>query len=195
MKMTFTDREIIEALKEGGGKEDRCLHFLYKEYKGLIQHFIEKNSGTKEEAKDVFQDALIAVYENIKSGKFKGESKLSSYLYSIARFMWFNRLKRKNIEWKIMDLQSVDEVEESHIVALLEEEKWAAIQGFFGELGAQCKRILIYSIYQGYNMKEISELMDYENEQVARNKKYKCLKKLKTLIAQRPEIIQLLKQE
>ena len=194
MKKTFTDREIIDALRKGGSKEDQVLRFLYQEYKGMIQQFINKNNGSSEEGKDVFQDALIALYENIKSGKFKGDSTISSYLYSIARFMWLNRLKRKNIEWKILDSQPKADIEDSHLPSLLEKESQQKVMDLFAQLGEQCKTILVYAIYREYNMREISQKMNYENEQVARNKKYKCLKRLKALIAKQPGLIGLLKK-
>ena len=53
-------------------------------------------------------------------------------------------------------------------------------------LGEVCKKILVLFYYEGLSMKEILNSMDYENEQVVRNKKYKCLKQLTEMINEDP---------
>jgi len=193
MNQKYSDREIINAIRRGGLQEERYLKFLYQKNKTAVMDLIVKNNGSQAEAKDVFQDAVVALYENIKSSKFRGESALGSYLYSIARFMWLNRLKRKSIEQKFLDTQAPEKIADSHLNAMLDAEKKQKIIAIFQSLGEQCKEILVYSIYYEYSMKEIFEKMDYKNEQVVRNKKSKCMKQLKEMIKVRPEILSILK--
>ena len=50
------------------------------------------------------------------------------------------------------------------------------------ELGENCKKILLLFYFENRSMKEIVAHLPYENEQVVRNKKSKCLKKLEQLI-------------
>ena len=188
MTKRFSDQEIIDGIQKGGLAEDQVLQFLYEYYKTAILNLVVNNSGSEEEALDVYQDAIIAAYDNIKNEKFRGESSLASYLYSIARFIWLNRLKRKKKEQTILDDQPFEELEENHLAVLLDTERSQILQDTMGQLGHSCKEILIFSVYYEYSMKEISEKMGFDSEQVARNKKYKCLKRLKDLLTKRPDL-------
>jgi len=62
-----------------------------------------------------------------------------------------------------------------------------------GQLGDTCKKILLAFYYENLSMREILDLLDYENEQVVRNKKYKCLKQLEKMILEKPILKQTLK--
>ncbi|MEO1260469.1 MAG: sigma-70 family RNA polymerase sigma factor [Bacteroidota bacterium] len=195
MQKTYSDKEIVAALLQGGPTEDAALRQVYVQHRMLILDFVKKNNGSAEEAKDVFQESVTAFYENVKQGRFKGDSAVSSYLYSIARFNWLNRLKRKGVGKKILETHKAAEVTESFLPRFLEKEKERQVLGVFEKLGGDCKKVLVLHIYQFLSMQEIAATMNYDSDQVARNKKYKCLKKLKELIAQHPEMIEFLINE
>ena len=193
MQKTFSDKEILAGLLGGGAAEDAALRQVYLHNRAIVLDFVKKNKGATEEAKDVFQEAVMAFYENVKQGKFKGESAIASYIYSIARFNWLNRLKRKGIGQKILDTQKTTAITESFLPRFLEKEKERQVLGIFEKLGNDCKKVLVLHIYQQLNMDEIATEMHYENGQIARNKKYKCLKKLKKMIVAQPGIVEFLK--
>ncbi len=146
------------------------------------------------EAIDVFQEAIISFYENVRDNKFSGDSAISTYLFSIARFKWLNQLKkdktRKAHHSKIVS-EEILEQDVSEII--INKEKQGQVLDVFNLLGEACKKLLIQSIYYGTSMKEIAEKEDYSSEQIVRNKKYKCLKKLKSIVIERPDIIKMLK--
>jgi RNA polymerase sigma factor (sigma-70 family) len=152
------------------------------------------NSGDAAQAKDVFQETIIAFYENVKEETFKGESAISTYLYSIARFKWLNQLKKDNVRTEHHTKASdIPHIEESAMSVFVENEKQAKVLEVLALLGDSCKKLLIASIYHNQSMKEIVAELNYGNEQVARNKKYKCIKSLKELIAARPNLLKILK--
>ena len=192
-KNKSNDIHLIENLLTKGAKEERALGIIYKNNKSLIEQLVLKNAGTKEEAKDVFQDSLIDFYENVQAGKFKGESTISTYLYSIARFKWLNRLKRKKTETRIIDTQDYTGLGESFEEDFIEKEKEEQLMSLFDQLGTSCKDLLIHSIYYNYSMTEIVAKLKFNSEQVARNQKYRCLKKLKELLKNKPDLLHFLK--
>ena len=53
-------------------------------------------------------------------------------------------------------------------------------------LGEKCRQILSHYYYDKRSMREIAQLMGLANEQVAKNKKSLCLKKLKEMIRENP---------
>jgi len=60
-------------------------------------------------------------------------------------------------------------------------------------LGGNCKRILVLYYFDRLKMKEIAEVMNFANDQVAKNKKSSCLKKLKAKISESPRLKDILK--
>ena len=192
-KNNLKDSHLIENLLTGGAAEEQALGIIYRNNKRLIEQLILKNSGAKEEAKDIFQEAVIDFYENVQAGKFKGESAISSYLYSIARFKWLNRLKRKKTEARIIDTQDHSDLRDSLEEDFIEKETKEQFMNLFDQAGGSCKELLIYTIYYNYSMADIVEKLSFNSEQVARNQKYRCLKKLKELLRSQPELLHFLK--
>jgi len=178
-----------------GSKEqrDKALGFIYRYNKEKVCSFVLSNSGSEDEAKDVFQEAVIAFYENVRDGKFKGESAISTYLYSITRFKWLNQIKKNTIRKGHQEGVEQDQFTESPLATLIEGERKAGVLEVLEQLGASCKKLLIENIYHGASMKEIANNSSYSSEQIVRNKKYKCLQKLKELIRAIPALIKVLK--
>ena len=88
MTVTYSDEEIISAIQAGGFSEERYVKYLYFRFQPKVLSFVLKNSGSEDEARDIYQDGVVSLYENIKTGKYRGEGSLAAYLFSICRFMW-----------------------------------------------------------------------------------------------------------
>ena len=192
-KKKAKDPQLLAALQRGGTEEDWALKQVYQQHKAAILQFVLKNGGTTGEAKDLFQDAVIDFYENVKARKFKGESTIGTYLYAIARFKWLNRLKRKKTERKVIDTQAFQEVQVSFETDYLKQEQQQQVLQLFDQLGSSCKDLLTYAIYYHYSIPELMEQLAYNSEQVVRNQKYRCLKKLKQLLKEQPDLLRILK--
>ena len=76
---------------------------------------------------------------------------------------------------------------------LMEKESGNQVLKLLAELGETCRKILVLFYYEDLPMKEILDQLDYENEQVVRNKKYKCLKQLEKMITDQPGMKNILK--
>ena len=87
-----TELELIEGLKKN---EDFALKEIYSQNYSIISQFIMNNSGSIQEAKDIFQDAIIVFYKNVNDINFKLDCKIRTYIYSVARRLWLNELKAK----------------------------------------------------------------------------------------------------
>ncbi len=175
------DRVLIRAIKIGGIPENDALKQLYKQNLTPVTSFVLKNSGSEIDAKEMLQEAIITLYENIKSGQFEAKAKLSTYLFSVAKNKWYSQLKRKEIPTE----SPVDKNTPNNGFTILDQEsiqrnEW--VIGLMNHLKNDCKEILIYSIYQKYSMSEIAEMMNFKNEQIARNKKSKCLGYFKKIV-------------
>jgi len=175
-------------------EREKALSIIYKRNKEKVCSYILSNSGNEDEAKDVFQESIIAFYENVRDQKFKADSAISTYLYSIARFKWLNQIKKNTIRMSHdTQYQPSGEFDESPLASIIDDEKKSHIMEVLDLLGDSCKRILIENLYHNASMKEIAENGNFSSEQIVRNKKYKCLQKLKELIAEKPILIQILR--
>ena len=91
-----------QALLTGLARNDkRCVEAIYKDNFNTIQALIINNNGSADDAKDVFQEAMIVLYEKTRSGNFELNCQIRTYLYSVCRRLWLKRLqqaKRDNFE-------------------------------------------------------------------------------------------------
>jgi RNA polymerase sigma factor (sigma-70 family) len=177
------------------GRQDEAIRHLYRMHYLKVQAYINQNAGNNEDAEDIFQDAVINFIQILKAGKFRGECSSGTFLYSLARHAWLNEFKRKNSarlrEEKFGQGMEIIELDVSE--KLINREVKMELQQLLNALGETCKKILTAFYYDELPMKEILQQLDYENEQVVRNKKYKCLKKLEEMLAAQPNTMHHLK--
>ncbi len=170
----LTDVEIVVRIKKG---DESGLQYLYNKYYKMMVNMIVKNNGTEEEAKDIFQDALIVLWQKIISEQLVLTSKISTYLYSICQNLWRKELERKK---KIIN-EEVDENKVSFTPSN-ESEKNEIINKCLNLLGDTCRKILMYYYYDGMSMQNIAIKLGFANADTAKTKKYKCKIELDELI-------------
>jgi RNA polymerase sigma factor (sigma-70 family) len=180
-----TDQSLFEALKEGS---EIAFKKVYEDNRDLFLNFAKRYNLRNEDVLDVYQDAYIALYENIQNGKLVAlKSSLSTYLISIGKYKIMERLRKNskkiNNEFILNSVVDVDiKIEDFDIVheALSAEQK--LLQQFFEKLGDKCKRILNLFYFKQYNINEIMVVGGYNSENVVKSQKSRCLKTLKEAI-------------
>ncbi len=190
----FPDDEVVSGLRSGQRMND-IIQFIYRNHFESLSRYIINNSGSRQDAEDIFQEVLVNFIDLVQKDKFRGESTIKTFLFSMNRHTWLNELKRRgralSREEKFEKGQERVEMDTSHLIA--EREEKAAVAAIVNELGDTCKKILTLFYYENLSMKEILEVTNYENEQVVRNKKYKCLKQLEQMLNAKPHLKQALK--
>ena len=175
-----TDADYLIGVKENN---EHIVRFLYKLHFPMVLNFILSNNGSEEEAKDVYQDAFIVLFNNVKRKEFKLECKLKTYIYSIVRRLWLNELKLKKLNiGDIFDVEgfvSISKEEEKSIYN--NNRNFQLMHESLTELGEPCKTILTDFYVNKASMSEIVDRMGYTNTDNAKNQKYKCLKRLKRI--------------
>ncbi|MEJ8802978.1 RNA polymerase sigma factor [Pontibacter sp. H249] len=175
--------EMDEAVIEGIRRDDeRALAYLYKLYFPMISHFILSNSGTEDEAKDIYQEGVIVFYEKIRDNSLELSCQIKTYLYSVCRRLWLKRLAEKGRYTTKLDetgdLVPVEEDTQQHE----EQERQFGIMGeALGQLGEPCRSLLEDYYIHTQSMQVITEKFGYTNSDTAKNQKYKCLQRLKKL--------------
>jgi RNA polymerase sigma factor (sigma-70 family) len=177
-----TDSEVILGILNNS---ESALKRLYVAYFPMILQLIINNNGNEDDAKDVYQEAIIVLYNKVKAGDFELSSKLKTYIYSICRRLWLKRLTQLNrYGGDIRDFQEylpVDDEVELHNDRDLQFNKMESALQLLGE---PCKTIMEDFYIYNRSMQEICERFGYTNADNAKTQKYKCLQRLKKLFFQ-----------
>jgi RNA polymerase sigma factor (sigma-70 family) len=159
-----------------------AIETIYNQHYKMVQTLVLNNTGTIDDAKDIFQEAIIVLYEKTRSGNFVLNCLIKTYVYSVSRRLWLKRLQQQQRFSPEMngaeDAISVDEdleIHEQRNADFLLMEK--AMSG----LGEPCKSLLESYYLQKKSMVEIAADFGYTNADNAKNQKYKCLMRLKKI--------------
>jgi RNA polymerase sigma factor (sigma-70 family) len=177
-RLQFTDEEFIAGLRSG---DNIVLSALYKKYYNLVLRFIVNNSGSSEEATDIYQETIIVLYENARNPEFTLTSQLQTYIYSVARRLWLKQLKKNG---KTFLFKEEEENELADVNSDLEEhqrkeEELERMQKSLSELGEPCATLINDFYVHRMSMDEIADKFGYTNPDNAKTQKYKCLQRLK----------------
>jgi len=180
---------LIAAVRE---EQDlnRAILYLYQQYAASTSSFIIHYGGSEQDADDVFQETVVAFIDTVKKGKYRMEASIKTFLVSVAKNIWFNEIKKREragAREKLYEKARDQEVEDVGF-QISDLERRRQLRDLIHQLGDSCKKILMLYYYEGLSMKEIVEHLPYENEQVVRNKKYKCLQSLSGLLKNNPAI-------
>jgi RNA polymerase sigma factor (sigma-70 family) len=186
-KNRFSDSDLIEAIREKDLLEQAILQ-LYQDHSEITRSFIMGKRGTEQDADDIFQETIVSFIDSVQKGKFRQESGIRTFLISISKNIWYNEIrKRQRADNREKIFEMDRDQEEGPVTEMINDrEMKQQLNKMLQELGESCKKILELFYYENFSMKEIVSQMHYENEQVVRNKKYKCLQQLTEKMKQNP---------
>ena len=174
------EKEVLNQLQTGNMD---ILKKIYLEYKTPFYNYAKGFSISKNEILDIYQDVILAFQENVRTGKVtKLESSIKTYLFSIGKYMIYNRVKKLN---KLRLVDNFNDKDEKLVLEhnfLFEQElnnNQKKIKYGFSLLGEKCKEILTLFYYRGFSLDEITSYLNYKNKDVTKSQKNRCLKSLK----------------
>ncbi len=186
-KITFSDEALAEAIKEKRNL-DQAIKYLYQEHAAVTRSFIMGKGGSEQDADDIFQETVISFIDTVRKGKFRFESGIRTFLIAISKNLWFNELrKRQRSDNREKLFETGRDPEDPDVSeAIVDRELKQQLQNLLAALGDSCRKILTLFYYENMSMKEMVAHLHYENEQVVRNKKYKCLQQLTGMLKENP---------
>ncbi len=187
----YTIEELLDGIKN---KNNTILKLVYKEYFPLIRSFILQNSGSEDDAKDIFQEAIIAIYKKSSDFDFEITSSFKTFLYSICRQLWLKQLRNRKIHLNnIVEITERIEFDNEVDESLDDSLEKRLFRKHFNALNKECQKLLRLAM-QKVQAKDIARLMGY-SEQFVRNRKYRCKGMLAKLIKDDPEYIAMNKKK
>lgn len=179
MRPEPTEQELLKGLAIN---DKSSAEWIYRENFNMVQTLILNNSGNADDAKDIFQEAMIVLYEKTKSGSFELNCQIKTYLYSVCRRLWLKRLQQAHrISGEMDNLQEIVAVEDDLDAHEKKNEEFRLMEKAMASLGEPCKSLIEAYYIQKMNMQDIAALFGYTNADNAKNQKYKCLMRLKKI--------------
>lgn len=179
MKQEINEQALLKGLARN---ETKAVETIYRENYNMVQALIINNNGSADDAKDVFQEAMIVLYEKVRSGTFELNCQIKTYVYSVCRRIWLKKLQQQSRYSG--DIGNIDEtvpVEDDIGDHDKRNAEFEMMDKAIGSLGEPCKSLLEAFYLQKRNMQEIATSFGYTNADNAKTQKYKCLMRLKKI--------------
>lgn len=181
-KVFYTDTELLTGLATG----DRdAVAAIYKLYHSVLTKWILSRGGLGADAEDVFQEAIVVLFEKAKSPEFCLTCKLSTYLFAISKRLWFKKMERAanyySLNEEADDQGDLGTYDSDLQLYTEKEEQYNQLTMALAQLGEPCSSLLKAFYEEKKNMQEIAASFHYTNAENAKTQKYKCLTRLRKI--------------
>ncbi len=183
--------EIIDGIFK---KDTKVLDFVYENFFHQIKALINQNSGTDEDASDIYQDAIMVIYQKIRKENLSLNCSFGTYLYSVCRLLWLKQLEKKKLD-KVFVEDSVMFIElaENEILTFNDlNERYLLYQDHFQRLSYNCQKILELFLAK-IPLKEIARILGLKSELYVKKRKHQCKEKLVSSIKSDPRYLEIIK--
>ncbi|PUV23906.1 RNA polymerase sigma factor [Sphingobacterium athyrii] len=149
---------------------------LYKSAFPTVAKYVSRMGGDFDEAKDVFQDALIIYYEKVILSPTALKNDIG-YLIGTARNLWLKRYYQTSQHLPLDHLE----------IPLTDEESPSSgrLLRFLETAGRKCMNLLKSFYYDRLSLQEIADEFGYSGTRSATVQKYKCLEKIRETIREK----------
>lgn len=191
-----SDNDLLAGLAVGS---DAALTQLYRRYFPMVLHLVLNNSGSEDDAKDIYQETLIVLYEKVSVDALELNCQLKTYLYSVSRRLWLKQLskrsrgsngyanghaangRRSDSDGPYSDTEIPAPVDDDLAAHEARDRQFDLMADSLNKLGEPCRTLLEDFYIRHLSMQQITEKFGYTNADNAKTQKYKCLTRLKRL--------------
>ena len=184
--MSYSKEEIIIGIKSR--KDRMVLNWMYKYIYPKVKSYILANSGTEDDSKDVFQEAVLTFYNLVMNNKSDKITDVEGFVLVVARNKWINKVRTKKKEINTEFLENESDNQNGPLVNMILNEKWNAFQDLIDQIGERCKELLAYSLYEKLSMTEIAERMGFISADAAKTTHYRCKQKMIDLVTKNKQL-------
>ncbi|MGD1045757.1 MAG: sigma-70 family RNA polymerase sigma factor [Bacteroidota bacterium] len=174
------DSKLLDALRNG---DEEALVELFHQNRRPVTSLVTRNQGSEDDAEDVLQEAMVVLWERVRSGSFEYQAKLSTFIYATAKNIWFRRLARRR--WELPATEealNVAACNATPLEELEENERVLAVQKAMEQIGNPCRDLLLLFYWEERSMEEIAMKLGFANADTVKSKKYQCKKVLEHLV-------------
>jgi RNA polymerase sigma factor (sigma-70 family) len=172
--------ELVHELKAG---QPGFYTDLYRNYYKSIERYILNNSGTKDDAEDIFQDAMLVLLDKLNKDDFRLTATLKTYVFAISKNLWLKRLRNPKHRYEVgLDEEMSDSLYNEYSIAI-EEETSAAdkVSVLMSKVTHHCNQLLNAMFFEQKSMEQVQQEFGYTTKHNAQNQKYKCIEQMRKL--------------
>jgi RNA polymerase sigma factor (sigma-70 family) len=175
-ELSFSNEPYLIAQLRAGNQ--KALAYLYKTHYQMIHHLIRKNNGGDEDAQEIYQEAILVVYEKLQQPNFELSCSLKTFIYSVSRNMWMYQLRKTEQALnKFKDFEQFIPIREEPEI----DQHTPAYENMLTEvmqfLDTKCRELLELFYYHNLSLDVIAEKLGYNNSNTAKSKKSKCMER------------------
>lgn len=177
---SLSSSEILDGIRNN---DTKVLHHIYQTYFNRIRAFVLRNSGSEDDASDLFQEALVIIFERVRGGYFEISCSFTTYFFSLTKYLWLKHLNlRKQTDDITISIDDLSDEEslidlDNDIASFLENtESRRFLQKHFSLLSEGCQE-LIRLFFQKVPISVISQKLGI-TEKFVKKKKFECKEKL-----------------
>lgn len=153
---------------------------LYQKVFPAVAKYVAKCGGSFDEAKDVFQDALVSYYEKSRSAGVQINSSAGAYIYGTARYLWIKRYKQDS-QTMALDSNHANDIAIETTPSIAQDK----LLSFLETAGKRCMELLRAFYYDQLPMAKIAPLFGLSGVRSATVQKYKCIEKVRETVKQK----------
>jgi RNA polymerase sigma factor (sigma-70 family) len=179
----ISEPEIIEGIRNS---DEEILRYTYKHFFPVIRHMVTGNNGSHGDAREVFQETLVVVFDKLRKNKGELDCSLKTFIYSVGRNLWLQELEksRKQIPFHEIEHLLAEEERVNYDDVIQSERR--IFQRHFVRLTEKCQQLIqLFLSQKTYD--EISEIMGFKSRHAAIKRKHECVKSLFKRIQDDPE--------
>lgn len=179
----FTEQELLTRLATG---ERTVTKHVYELYYPTVTKWIQKNGGSEPDAADIYQEAMVILYEKAQNETFRLSCKIGTYLFAISKNLWYKKLQGLRKQPGSFENADFDErsdwAYEDDIRSHQEREThYEQLNRALEQLGEPCSSLIKAYYQHDKSMQDIASEFGYTNSDNAKTQKYKCLNRLRKL--------------
>jgi RNA polymerase sigma factor (sigma-70 family) len=170
---------MVDLIKDLKTENNFAFGKLYQDNFGKISNFVQNNSGNKTDAEDLFQDAMMVLVEKLRQDNFLLTASINTYVYAICKNLWLKKLRDRNFELSVDEMQSYDFLES--INDSIEDEKTylEKLKGYLVKISDHCNRLIQDMFFKEKTIDQIQKDYGYSTRHNAQNQKYKCVEQIR----------------
>ncbi len=183
--LLHTDQQLLAEIALGS---HRATEAVYNKHHKPVIAWIVKRGGLEADAQDVYQEAMIVLYEKAQGEDFRLSCKIGTYLFAVSKHLWYKKLEQQKRNPAMpsafeKEEESGDEQVYEADVNVHEEREmhFRQLSEAMEQLGEPCAALLKAFYHENKSMNDISASFGYTNTDTAKTQKYKCLNRLKKI--------------
>ena len=174
------------------GGDNQVIEEIYRTYSGQIQSWIRQHNGSADDAKDLFNEAILAIYDRYCGPDFVLSRPFGALLSAICRNRWLSQLRKKAAEQHLRNVEAgryEEEQEEADLLVEAEEavayqDRRHCMEQTFRQLTERCQEVLTLLDGHGVPGEEVARRLDISDRNAVYVRAFECRRRWRQLFDQ-----------